>query len=114
MRHLYLCVYLLDDSFTVDFDDIHHEPQQAEETQRLWLNYSESRLAGSAPLCHHAHAGAYALGPEGPRQKDHALPYIKNISEATDRIAAGPGFGISRSPKDTIRSRVIKNPAESQ
>ncbi|BHF85270.1 hypothetical protein SprV_1002843300 [Sparganum proliferum] len=38
----------------------------------------------------------------------HSLPYIKGVSEATERIAAELGVGIAHRPKATMRSRVMK------
>ncbi|VDK35907.1 unnamed protein product, partial [Dibothriocephalus latus] len=45
------------------------------------------------------------------------MPYIKDVSEATKRIAAGIGVGIAHHPKATVRSRVMRikdrlNPSE--
>nr|VZI24887.1 unnamed protein product [Spirometra erinaceieuropaei] len=38
----------------------------------------------------------------------HSLPYIKGVSEATERIAAELGVGIAHRPKATMRNRVMK------
>ncbi|VDM05566.1 unnamed protein product [Schistocephalus solidus] len=36
------------------------------------------------------------------------MPYIKNVSEATERIVVGLGVGIARRPKATMRSKVMR------
>nr|VZI19092.1 unnamed protein product [Spirometra erinaceieuropaei] len=38
----------------------------------------------------------------------HSLPYIKNVSEATERIASELGVGIAHHPAATMRSRIMK------
>ncbi|BHF66391.1 hypothetical protein SprV_0200940800 [Sparganum proliferum] len=38
----------------------------------------------------------------------HSLPYIKGVSEVTERIAAELGVGIAHRPKATMRNRVMK------
>nr|VZI11448.1 unnamed protein product [Spirometra erinaceieuropaei] len=38
----------------------------------------------------------------------HSLPYVKGVSEATERIAAELGVGIAHRPKVTIRNKVMK------
>ncbi|BHF79535.1 hypothetical protein SprV_0702265600 [Sparganum proliferum] len=38
----------------------------------------------------------------------HSLPYIKGVSEATERIAAELGVGMAHRPKATMRIRVMK------
>ncbi|BHF62568.1 hypothetical protein SprV_0200555000 [Sparganum proliferum] len=38
----------------------------------------------------------------------HSLPYIKGVSEATERTAAELGVGIAHRPKATMRNRVMK------
>nr|VZI26065.1 unnamed protein product [Spirometra erinaceieuropaei] len=38
----------------------------------------------------------------------HSLPYIKGVSEATERIAAELGVGIAHRPKATMRNRVME------
>ncbi|BHF57631.1 hypothetical protein SprV_0100057300 [Sparganum proliferum] len=38
----------------------------------------------------------------------HSLPYIKNVSEATERISSELGVGIAHHPAATMRSRIMK------
>ncbi|BHF66536.1 hypothetical protein SprV_0200955500 [Sparganum proliferum] len=38
----------------------------------------------------------------------HSLPYIKNVSEATERIASELGVGITHHPAATMRSKIMK------
>ncbi|BHF84091.1 hypothetical protein SprV_0902724100 [Sparganum proliferum] len=38
----------------------------------------------------------------------HSLPYIKGVSEATERIAVDLGVGIAHRPKATMRNRIMK------
>ncbi|VDL94868.1 unnamed protein product [Schistocephalus solidus] len=38
----------------------------------------------------------------------HAMTYIKDVSEATERIVAGLGAGIAHRPKATMRSKVMR------
>ncbi|BHF74969.1 Acyl-CoA synthetase member 2 mitochondrial [Sparganum proliferum] len=38
----------------------------------------------------------------------HSLPYVKDVSEATERIAAELGVRIANGPKATMRNRVMK------
>ncbi|BHF82209.1 hypothetical protein SprV_0802534600 [Sparganum proliferum] len=38
----------------------------------------------------------------------HSLPYIKNVSEATERIASELGVGIAHHPAAIMRSRIMK------
>ncbi|VDM04822.1 unnamed protein product [Schistocephalus solidus] len=46
--------------------------------------------------------------PEPTPTVRHAMPYIKNVSEATERIVAGLGVGIAHRPKATMRSKVMR------
>ncbi|VDN08830.1 unnamed protein product [Dibothriocephalus latus] len=49
--------------------------------------------------------------PEDPNRRTteirHALPYIKDVSEATERTTASLGVGIAHRAKATMRSRVM-------
>nr|VZI09974.1 unnamed protein product [Spirometra erinaceieuropaei] len=55
-----------------------------------------------------ASARTHGKQTEESRQHWHPLPYIKNVSEATERIAGELGVGIARRPTATMRNKIMR------